>query len=111
MTWTLKVRGAHSQPMTQDFLCDDCGPFYATTDRDATEAPCPDCGKPGQWVISMPKSVSVAASVVRGPVARPESKMFLDTRELGEGMPMSEWKEKRRKLYQERRWKEHKNGG
>jgi hypothetical protein len=52
----------------------------------------------------------VATSVVRGPVAKPDSPMFCDTRELGEGMKMGEWKAKRQKLYAERRHREFKGG-
>lgn len=110
MTFTIRIRGASSQPILQDFLCDDCGPFSATTERGATETPCPDCGKSAPWVISAPHGSVRLAEVERGKVAKPDSPYFCDTRELGEGMPIEEWRAKRAKYHQERRWKEFKRG-
>lgn len=108
MSWTVKTRGASSQPMLQDFLCDDCGPISTIAPRDVDSTPCPDCGKPARWVISAPRVAIPIAEVVRGGVAKPDSPMYLDTRPLAEGMPLTEWKARRQKLYEERRWKESK---
>ena len=94
-----------------DYFCFTCN----TEQEHTVPSPAPDdvacefCDARATWQPS-PIIGSVAASVERGKVARPESPMFLDTRELGEGMPLAEFKEKRRKLYQERRHKEFKRG-
>lgn len=107
MAWTLRTRGASSQPVMQDFLCDECGPCSALAPRDVDGIPCPDgCGGIAHWVISAPMVGAVKASVDRGAIAKPDSPMFLDTRELGNGMPKSEWRAKRDKMYAERRHKE-----
>lgn len=95
--------------MLQDFACHDCGPFSATTARDATDAPCPDCGKPAPWVMSAPFGAVNGVSVVRGVVEKPASPFYCDTRELGEGMPLAEWKAKRAKYEQERNHQEKKD--
>lgn len=108
MTFTTRIRGASSQQIAQDFLCDDCGPFSALTPRDVDGWLCPDCGEPAPWVMSAPFGWCNGVSVVRGAVAQPDSPMYLDTRPLAEGMSMTEWKAKREKLQIERRHKERK---
>lgn len=94
-----------------DYRCESCG-----TDQEHTvsspapdDVPCEFCDDRAVWQPS-PLISRVATTVVRGPVAKPDSPMYLDTRELGEGMPLAEFKEKRRKLYQERRHREFKRG-
>ncbi len=111
MTFTIRIRGASTQPITLDFLCPNCGPCIATVDdRDCDGIPCPDnCGNIAERVISAPFVGAVKASVVRGPVSRPDSPMYLNTRKLGEGQSLSEFKAERRKLYEERRHKEGKD--
>jgi hypothetical protein len=91
-----------------DFECPDHGPFETLADADAETLACPDCGEPSAWLPTPVHGRVRIGEVERGKVARPDSPMFLDTRELGEGMPLKEFKEKRRKLYEERRWKESK---
>lgn len=108
MTWTLRVRGASSQPIARDFLCDECGPFSATVDRDAEVHPCPDCNVPRAFVLSPPRVSIPIAEVVKGGVAKPDSPMYLDTRDLGNGMSATEWRAKRDKIYEERRHAEAK---
>ena len=94
-----------------DYFCRTCSDsFEATVPSPAPdEQECPYCGEQAGWLPSPIRGSVRAGEVVRGPVAKPESPMFLDTRALGEGMPMSEWKAKRRKLYEERRHKEGKS--
>jgi hypothetical protein len=113
-----------------DFECPEHGVFEAYADADAESAPCPfrrcnasdmctgclscasepaSCYEIAEWSPSPIHGSVQAGSVVRGPVSKPDSPMFLDTRELGEGMPLKEFKEKRRKLYEERRHKESKS--
>lgn len=108
MTFTVRIRGASSQPMLQDFLCDSCGPISALAPRDCDGIPCPDCDGFAYWVISAPMVGPEKATVDRGSVAKPDSPYYCDTRELGAGMPLSEWKAKRAKYHQERRWREFK---
>ncbi len=111
MTFTVRIRGAHSQPIARDFACHDCGPFSAEVSRDADTHPCPDCGAPTPFVLSPVHGSVKATEAIRGSVAKPDSPMYLDTRELGNGMPMAEWRAKRDKLYEERRHKESKEFG
>ncbi len=108
MTFTIRIRGDHTAPISQDFACYDCGPFSALTSRDDDTAPCPDCDNPAEWVMSAPHGSVRLAEVVRGGVAKADSPMFLDTRPLAEGMSMTEWKAKREKLQIERRHAERK---
>lgn len=108
MTFRIRTRGASSQPILQDFLCADCGPISALAPRDTDHIPCPDCGGPAEWRISAPPGFCSGVGVIRGGVAQPDSPMYLSTRELGEGMPYAEWRAKRDKIYEERRFREAK---
>jgi hypothetical protein len=86
------------------------GVFEALADRDALDwHPCPVCSKPSILIMPAPMGRVRLAEVERGGVSKPDSPMFLDTRELGEGMPMEEWRAKRDKVYEERRHKESKD--
>lgn len=97
-----------------DYLCTECGEIQERR----VDSPAPDvieceyCGEEAHWMpwIPSPGPSAVAASVARGPVAKPASKMFCDTRALGEGQSLAEWKADRRKLYAERRHAERKRG-
>jgi hypothetical protein len=107
-----------------DFTCPEHGRFEALADSDAEFACCtapiakctcmhPDdrcgadcvteCGIVGAWSPSPVHGRVRTAEVERGGVDKPDSPMFLDTRELGEGMPMEEFRAKRDKMYEERR--------
>lgn len=93
-----------------DYHCASC----ETVREYAVDSPSPDgvpcsCGTRATWVPT-PIIGTIATSVARGKVARPDSPMFCDTRNLGEGQPLHEWKEERRKMYQERRHREYKRG-
>ncbi len=67
------------------------------------------CLEMSPWCISAPMGRVRTAEVQRGRVDKPDSPMYLDTRELGEGMPYDDWRAKRDKLYEERRHKEAKD--
>ena len=108
MTFTIRIRGAHTQPIVQDFECHVHGRFADVAPRDIDSVPCPLCGSPSEWRISAPHGSVRLAEVVRGGVAQPDSPMYLSTRELAEGMSRSEWRAKRDKIYEERRHKESK---
>jgi len=42
-----------------DFCCDDCVlTFDALVDKEATEEPCPDCGKPAYKIMSAPSIIT-----------------------------------------------------
>ncbi len=113
-----------------DFDCPEHGIFEALVDADLEFACCtepraactcihPDdrcgvdcvteCGIVSPWSPSPVRGRVRIGEVVRGGVDQPDSPMYLNTRELGEGMPMSEWREKRDKMYAERRHKESKD--
>ncbi len=107
-----------------DFCCPYHGRFEALAESDAEWHPCPvwmvhghanpatsveapcDCQSP--WSPSPVRGRVRIGEVVRGGVDKPDSPMMLDTRELGNGMPMEEWRARRDKMYEERRWKESK---
>ncbi len=107
-----------------DFTCPHHGRFEALAEAEAESHPCPvwmvhghanpatsvesPCDCPSPWSPSPVRGRVRTAEVIRGGVDKPDSPMFLDTRELGEGMDYSEWRAKRDKLYIERRHKESK---
>jgi hypothetical protein len=109
MTWVLKIRGAHSQGLMQDFLCDECGPISAIAPRDVDGILCPDgCGGFARWVMSAPFGAVNHVTVVRGGVAKQESPLHLNTRGLAEGQTMTEYRAQREKVADEKRWREAK---
>lgn len=125
MTFTIRIRGATNAPMVAEYECPEHGRFEEVVPRDDQGNPpdwieCPHddpdyaehveypCRYRAEWRISAPHGSVKQFEVVRGGVAKPDSPMYLDTRELGNGMPYSEWRAKRDKVYEERRWKESK---
>lgn len=109
MTWTMRVRGAHSQPIMLDFLCSSCGPSSSLADRDCDGVPCPDgCGRIADRVMSAPFGAVNHVSVVRGGVAQQESPLHLNTRGLANGQTMTEYRAQREKVADEKRWREAK---
>ncbi len=100
-----------------DFTCPHHGRFETLAESDAESMPCRSvdagcidgyCDHPSPWSPSPVRGRVRIGEVERGGVDKPDSPMFLDTRELGNGMPMSEWRAKRDKLYRDRRHKEAK---
>jgi hypothetical protein len=95
--------------IVNEFWCDSHHRFEALVERDSPDwHPCPSCSKPSIWVCSAPMGKVRLAEVERGGVDQPASPMFLSTQDLGNGMPYQEWREKRDKVYEERRHKESK---
>lgn len=92
-----------------DYLCPVCLEVEILVASPAPDVVACDCGAMAEWMPSAIHGSVRMGEVSRGPVAKPDSPMFLDTRELGEGMPLKEFKAKRRKLYEERRHKESKD--
>lgn len=135
MSFVIKVRSSGG-PMVAEYLCPLHGRFEVVVQRDAngdppathacpaidsmlgasvdythaqapagpTEAPCPI--DDAEWVISAPLGKVALASATQGKVERPENPLFYDTRALGEGMPLNEWKAQRDKLRKEQRRKQ-----
>lgn len=108
MTWTLRIRGASSQPIVQEFACPEHGRFTATAPRDTDAIACLRCGLVSSWVISAPVGYCDGTTVVRGKVAAQECPTWMDTRPLAEGMSMQEWRARRDKVWAEKRHKEAK---
>jgi hypothetical protein len=93
-----------------DYECPtDHGIFEALMDSNGPDcAPCPVCSKPSIRLMPAPMGRVKIGEVVRGGVDKPDSPMYLNTRELGEGMPYDDWRAKRDKMYDERRFAESK---
>lgn len=119
MSFTIKVRGAPPPTAIADYYCEEHGRFELQVKRndqgDPPETvPCPafhcdacaGCGKPAVYCISAPLARVKAVSVTQGKYQKPERKTWLDTRELGEGMPLEEWQAKRAAIRDEQRRKE-----
>lgn len=105
MTFIVKTRGA-ARVLVQDFECPEHGRFELETAPDLDFVPCPfdDCPHDAEWRIAAPGHVKVkAGEVTRGGYQKPERPGWLDTRELGEGMPLDEWKAKRAALREQER--------
>ena len=67
------------------------------------------CGAPSPFAISATGTVRVKNfEVVRGGWERPERPTYFDTRKLGEGQPLEEFRAERRKVWEEHRWRENK---
>lgn len=114
MAFTVRVRGASSQPMVCVYTCPEHGEFDADVTRDAN-GNSPDtvacqvadyygrCDAVSTWTPSPVFSKVKPWEVVRGNWEKPEKKTFTDTRDLGEGMSYDEWKKKRAAVWEERR--------
>lgn len=93
-----------------EYVCPEHGRFDRTLERTVAgdapdDCPCPDCGIVSPWTISAPLH-RVAVTAARGGWQKPERKTYLDTRELGEGMDIQEWREKRAAIREEQRKRE-----
>ena len=88
----------------RDYLCPAHGYFELLEDRaDVGDKPCPECGGPSEFCMSAPKVKTVWCQAVSTAKSDgPRSQYAMDTRPLAEGMPYSEWKAKRQKM-----WRDH----
>lgn len=114
----------NNTPIIGTYTCPEHGEFDCEVRRDARgEAPdvieCPvvyqlfegspefgmvHCRLESRWTPSPSIACRVRrVEVVRGKWEKPERKTFLDTRELGEGQSMEEFRAKREKVWEERR--------
>ncbi len=95
-----------------DYLCPDHGDFEATVPSPAPDAiACPVCGAASPWLPSPIVGRVKLGEVSRGKSDKAPTPYHLDMTELGEGMPLKEWKAKRRKFWQEHNWKRNKERG
>lgn len=114
MTFIVKTRGDTTRPIVAEYTCDACGLFDVLVDRDASggapdEVPCIECAAPATWTPSAVAGHVRRVEVVRGGWQKPERKTWLDTRELGEGQSLGEFREKRRAIRAEQRRREIKD--
>jgi len=110
--FTVRIRGG-SGLVAREYACPEHGVFDDLVERNhATERaprPCPECGAASELVISAPLGRVKLGEVTRGKVAEAPNPYALDTQPLAEGMSPSEFKERRRKLWSDKRrreWKE-----
>ena len=96
-------------PCPVDDDCWDCGGQPSAPGR--AESGCKTCnmlchapcGRASPWTISAPFGKVKAWEVRRGKWEKPERKTFLDTRKLGEGQDMEEFRADRRKIWDDQR--------
>lgn len=132
MTWKIKIRSeGRTKTIAAEYECPVHGRFELDVERnDAGDAPdvieCPLgvdaaiiphdnkesgwalqinlCGQPAEWRISSPLAkVRSVEAVNKGKSEKPEFKTWTDTRNIGEGQPLYEWKEDRAKIWEEKR--------
>lgn len=88
-----------------DYHCESHGSFEATVESPSPDdVPCPTCLGRAVWVPFPVMGRVRLAEVTRGKVEKAPPGA-LDTRELGEGMSMGEWRKKRETWKQDERWK------
>jgi hypothetical protein len=106
VTFAIKVRGAGGT-ILHEYLCDSHGRFEVLVDRveSPDEVPCPDCGSPALWSPSSAPSVHVqfVVSATQGKSDPKPHKRSMDTRSLGEGQRMSDWRKERKKVWEQER--------
>jgi hypothetical protein len=86
-----------------DYGCPTHGPFEQMVASPAPDdVPCPSCGAAAPWIPFPVMGRMRMVEAARGGSDRPSGPLAMDTRELGEGMPLSEWRAKR-----EQAWREH----
>lgn len=109
--YTVRVRGGGGY-IAREFCCADHGVFDTLVQRGLEEPqPCPVCEAPSEPVISAVLGRVKLGEVSRGKVEAPPNPYALDTRLLGEGMPLSEFRKQRKKLWTEKKRKDWKDKG
>ena len=99
----LTIRGA--QEGVREYGCPEHGPFDLTVDLSTSSQPrpCPTCGSLSERTLNANIHTRIDhLSFVRGKSAEKPTPLAMDTRPLAEGMPLKEWKARRRKL-----WRDH----
>lgn len=105
MTWTVKIRGDASAPIAAEYECPEHGRFEVTMPRDRLPhaMPCLACDASSPWRFPMPGAVRVPlGAVAQGKSdARPSEDIVMDTRPLADGMPLHEFRERRKKIHRD----------
>jgi hypothetical protein len=135
MTFIIRIRGDNTKPIVAVYTCPVHGEFDALVQREAN-GDAPDetkcmrwldqeeteasghawsgysqlyCGKYAAWTPSPIAGRVKRFEVVRGKYEKPERKTWLDTRKLGEGQDIEEFRDERKKIRDEQRWREIKD--
>lgn len=130
MTFVRKFSGDRTAPIVAVYTCPEHGEFDATVERDENgeapdTVPCDRavsasivphdnkesglalsmllCNLPATWTPTPVAARVRRFEVVRGKWEKPERSTYLDTRELGEGMEMEEFQEKRNAIWERKR--------
>lgn len=111
MTFISKTRGDSTRPLLAEYTCPEHGVFECVVQREENgEAPdvvqCDQCEGPATWTPSAIIGRVRRVEVVRGKYEKPERKTWLDTRNLGEGQDLDDFREDRRKIRDEQRERE-----
>ena len=89
----------------QDWWCDACAARVAETLEETpvpAARPCPRCGGEAEPAIGAPKVKTVwGAAVERGKPDEKPHEFAMDTSALADGMSMTEWRAKRKKIRNE----------
>ncbi len=94
-----------------DYACETCGTFESLVSSPAPDSISCECGAIAAWSPTPIMGKVRAVEAVRGSYAKPDRKTWLDTRGLGEGQSLEEFRAKRRKIRDEQRWRELKEMG
>lgn len=100
--FTIRIRGASSL-VSREYLCPTHGVFDdLVTSPPPEEHACPACGTPSSRSVSAPAvHTQFVVSGSRGKNDAKPHHRSMDTRPLAEGMPLSEWKRERAKVWDE----------
>jgi hypothetical protein len=92
-----------------DYECPTHGCFELMVDSPAPDdVPCPGCCERAVWVPFPVMGKVRMVEAARGVSDRRPGALAFDTRDLAEGMQMTEWKAKREKAWDEHRHKQNK---
>ena len=98
MTFRVRIRAGGGLVLA-DYLCPKHGRFEALQARSETDsAPCPTCGASSPWAPTPVAGRVKRGEVVQGKFEPPPNELALDTRALADGMPLSEWRAKRKRI-------------
>jgi hypothetical protein len=103
VTYTVRYRGDSGAPIVAEYSCPECGEFEATVPRPAPdESDCPTCGATSTWCMSAPIGRVKRGSASQGKY-EPPPRGYMDTRNLGEGQSLEDWRADRRRARVEER--------
>jgi hypothetical protein len=104
-SWKLTTRAERLvAPKVLEFLCDEHGHFDAVVQPDDEDAaPCPECGAISPWSPTQLQGRVKRFEVARGKWEKPERKTWLDTRNLGEGQDLIDFRDDREAIREEQR--------